>query len=137
MVDDCTAFESLVHRMLGDYRQRGREFFYIAAADAYLQIRQILAGQDRIKEIPITAAPQQSQPLPRYTPSRPARRPVNPNPLLQAFAAKFQIEARSFGQAGKQSFGASDGAEGVQWNLGIKHENGDAFLGVNLGPVFS
>ena len=57
---------------------------------------------------------------------------MDPNPLLKAFGVKFNIDPRSFGQRGKQSYGASDGVEGVQWNLGIKHETGDAWLGVNL-----
>jgi len=131
MVDDCAAFESLVHRELEPYRQRSRELFALAAAGASRRLREILAGQDRIKEIPITALPNW-QPRPAYADSRPARRPVNPNALLDAFAAKFQIKARSFGQNNKPSFGASDDAKGVQWNIGINRETGEAFLGVNL-----
>ena len=131
MVDDCAALESLVHRELEPYRQRSRELFGLAAADAWHRLREILAGSCRLKEIPIPAPPK-GQLLPRYSLSRTARRPVDPNPLLEAFAAKFQIKPREFGQHGKPSFGVSDDAKGVQWNIGIMHEAGEAFLGVNL-----
>lgn len=51
---------------------------------------------------------------------------------MLTFAGMLDAKAEPFGQLNKPYFGVSDGNSGVQWNLRIYRETGDAALGVNL-----
>lgn len=62
----------------------------------------------------------------------PKEQPENVRAVVEAFKALFGANVRPFGNP--VVAGVSDGAEGVQWNAGIRdHE--EAFLGVNLEGV--
>lgn len=52
--------------------------------------------------------------------------------ILHIFNSILKIKGRKFGQSGKEYYGLSDDAEGVQWNIAINKENQNTRLGVNL-----
>ncbi|MEH6592648.1 MAG: hypothetical protein V7746_20445 [Halioglobus sp.] len=52
--------------------------------------------------------------------------------IEHALGSHFNVVPRPFGQKQGNSLGASDGNEGVQWNIGFNKETGETVLGVNL-----
>lgn len=52
--------------------------------------------------------------------------------ILNVFNSILKINGRQFGQNGKEYYGLSDDAKGVQWNIAISKENKNTRLGVNL-----
>jgi hypothetical protein len=134
-VDDCGRFESLIHRELDIYRQRGREFFQISADEAYGRIKTMLVRQSEVREIDAQTFP------PRKRSNGAARaRAVKKGDeryalILHSFAARLNVKPRPFGQVGRPHFGVSDGVEGVQWNIAVFRESNESYLGVNLEGV--
>jgi hypothetical protein len=140
-VDDCVRFESLIHRNLGRYRQNGREFFQLAADEAYGQAKTMLAQQSDIKEIP---APSIAPATLGVITKNDIRKPIGMKgdeeyaPILYSFVSRLGVKGRPFGQVGKPHFGVSDGVDGVQWNIAIDRVPGEIYLGVNLeGMAYS
>ena len=52
--------------------------------------------------------------------------------LERAFRSEFGVEPRPFGSPALAISGVSDGAQGVQWNLGFDRDTSSRILGVNL-----
>ncbi|TYL89954.1 GIY-YIG nuclease family protein [Bradyrhizobium rifense] len=134
-VDDCIRFESLIHRTLERYRQKGREFFQLTADEAYGHAKTMLAQQSDIKEIPAPSIPPAT--LAKRTKDN-IRRPIGMKgdeeyaPILYSFVSRLGVKGRPFGQVGKPHFGLSDGYKGVQWNIAIDRDPREIYLGVNL-----
>lgn len=143
-VDDCRAFEALVHAKLAPLRQKRREFFNIDEDAALRAVRSILEGQSLISEIDARELADAAR---RPGAGRAVRRKRKPGKarqvefrasdrtyaaMLHAFTTVLRIQGRPFGQLNKPSFGVSDGRDGVQWNLAIHTDPVQARVGVNL-----
>lgn len=139
-VNDCEAFESLVHRELEPHRQRRREFFEITADEAFGHIRTMLARQTAIKEIAIvTPAPEKAVKLKSRRGGTSGGGHVVKkgdelySRTLHSFLSRLQVKGgRPFGQWRSPGFGLSDGVGGVQWNIFVNREDQEIWLGVNL-----
>ena len=137
-VDNCKKLESLVHSKLAPLRQKRREFFNINAEDAHKALISIIDSQSEIKKIEaeqIVATVEMES----YTKKKKTKRKQNFKridseyaELLQLFTSLLNVKGRPFGQLNKQSFGMSDGNEGVQWNISVSTDTGMIRLGVNL-----
>ena len=130
-VRDCMRCEALVHQELDQFRQRGREMFGLTVDDAYDRIKMILDQQDVIEIVPV---------LHKSSHPRTIRRRGDEayTPILESFKARMGGVTKSFGPQISPSFGLCDDAKGVQWNLKVKRDLGEAHLGVNLeGMIYN
>jgi hypothetical protein len=132
-VEDCGRLESLIHQELDRHRQPRRELFQLFAA--YARLRTLLE-QDAIKEI---ALPLDGREKAKITASKRSTSGVRRKgdegyaQMFLSFASRLQLESpRPWGQVSRSTFGLSDDAKGVQWNIGVDRESNQASLGVNL-----
>jgi hypothetical protein len=140
-VNDCVAFESVVHRSLAHCRQDPRkEMFGLTADEAYAHILTLLARQSEIKEVHITF------PLPLEKEKKEKKaRGTNAGGyvvkagdeayarILQSYLSCLQIkDYDNHGQWRSQHFGIHEKVCGVQWNIDVLREAQKARLGINL-----
>ena len=137
-VNDCKRFERLVHKKLGPFRQKGREFFNITAKVAHDAVVSILERQSEIRKL--SAEEQKLLPIeaPKSRKAKATRRiefrhrDSEYAEVLASFTRLIGCKGRPFGQLNKPYFGMSDGNEGVQWNIAVDTERNVIRLGVNL-----
>jgi hypothetical protein len=137
-VNDCNRFERLVHKKLEPFRQKGREFFNVAAKVAHDAVQSILENQTIIREI----SQKELEEVPAESTMPKKRRVIRQmqfrhqdSEYAQTLALFTQIvgcKGQPFGQLNKPRFGMSDGNDGVQWNIAIDTERVETRLGVNL-----
>lgn len=138
-VNDCAAFERLVHRKLNPYRQKNKEFFNIDSEVALRAVVSILENESEFHELE-NFEPEFNPTLETGTRRPRIRRKQRPRirdeteyaQLLAAFTKTIGCKGRPFGQLNKPYFGMSDGVQGVQWNLAIDIERNEIRFGVNL-----
>jgi hypothetical protein len=138
-VNDCRAFESLVHEKLRPLRQKGKEFFNLTPDDAITAIQSILDNQADISTVPGLepkgiAPPLRNGPKKKRKSKKYKFHPEDQESaeLMLTFAGMLKVQAKPFGQLNRPYFGVSDNNDGVQWNLRVYRESGAAALGVNL-----
>lgn len=125
-VTDCLAAEKLAHKTLESFRQTGREVFGLYPDDAVTRIRSLIGamgGEEILK-------PPRKLKLSKQT--KASDRDLRYAELLQVFLSHLGTKGRSFGQTGNDSFGVSDGNEGIQWSLVIYPQENKAYVTVNL-----
>ena len=126
-VEDCRDAERYVHKELELFRQKGREFFGLYPDDAADRIRTLIASMGGV-EVPITG----KKNAPKVKQAKPSIKELHYAELLQSFLSYLEIKGKPFGQTGADSFGVSDGTEGIQWSLVIYPKENKAFVTVNL-----
>lgn len=138
-VNDCRAFESLVHEKLRPLRQKGKEFFNLTPDDAITAVQSILDNQAGISIVPNLEPKVGAPPLPKKEKVKRKSTKYKFRPedqesadLMLTFARMLKTRAEPFGQLNRPYFGVSDANDGVQWNLRICKDTGAAALGVNL-----
>jgi hypothetical protein len=138
-VNDCRAFESLVHEKLKPLRQKGKEFFNLPADDAITAIQSILDNQMEIATVSDLEPMGVTFSAPKVTKKKRKSKKYEFHPedqesaeLMLTFAEMLKTKAKPFGQLNRPYFGVSDNNDGVQWNLRIYRGSGAAALGVNL-----
>lgn len=128
IVEDPGALESLVHRALGDFRQKGREFFGLPPDEAYAALKGVISA-NAITEL---ADEPTHEAEPNLKPLRYRKSDLLYAELFEAFAFQLGVKARPFGQTQRPVFGVSDGNQGVQYSLAVFQEERKVCLGVNL-----
>lgn len=128
IVEDPGALESLVHRALGDFRQKGREFFGLPPDEAYAALKGVIVA-NAITEL---ADEPTHEAEPNLKPLRYRKSDLLYAELFEAFAFQLGVKARPFGQTQRPVFGVSDGNQGVQYSLAVFQHTKEIRLGVNL-----
>jgi hypothetical protein len=133
-VNDCLAFEKIIHQKLAPLRQKRREFFNLSPDDAYKAVTSIL---DRTTNITLLQLPEPfddplTQPAKRQSKRSFGAKDAHFAHWLDAFNSYFTVPGKPFGQTNKPFFGMSDGVIGVQWNMIVNTEEETVELGVNL-----
>jgi len=136
-VNDCQRFERIVHEKLGPLRQKNREFFNVTAAVAFDAVQSVLDKQPEIKmvdpkdigEPPTTPV---AKNIKKSRQNKFRQGDSEYTEALSLFTKVTECKGRPFGQLNKPYFGMSDGNEGVQWNIKIFSDTGEAQFGVNL-----
>jgi hypothetical protein len=136
-VNDCRKLEYLVHAKLSPLRQKRREFFNIYPDDAIRAVQSILSSAPGVREIVNIEIQEKNTDVPRrnlrpYKQSTRTSHDTTYAHILDGFTESLGVKGRPFGQLNKPVFGISDGCEGVQWNLAIYPNDGEARVGVNL-----